>query len=168
MSLFFVQCKHFERSRVYVLYELSKDQQTILTRFEDKQFITTHINPQQQGTIQFERYGLSLEIEQDKIKLLGTEYVLKNTSPFSSNVSALVFSNGQQDQCIIAVQPFYVDKTTPQTVGEYYQLTQDKTKFIANTQLKNLNPNLPIWNYHHSAQMLTCPLINGQPKPQNA
>lgn len=141
-----------------------------LSQFEDPGFFRVNLDHETktQGFVDFARYGLSLNISHQAVTIPNTDYVLMppESSLFGSNVAALQFSNGIDQQCIIAVQPFYVEDKTPQTIGEYYQFTHDTTGRVPSRSFNEKNS--PICYHHKSQQTITYKVVNGMLKPNTA
>ncbi len=143
-----------------------------LTQFESPDFFNVNLNETRKtkGTVDFARFGFSLTIEGKKITLPNTNYALMDSSSWASNVAALTFSNGIDEQCMVAVHPFYIDESTLQEPGKYYHLTHDKSGHVPDAMLakSDSEKKQPIWNHHHSQRAITYKIVDGKPKPETA
>ncbi len=145
-----------------------------LTQFEDPGFFRVNLDQttKTQGTIEFARYGLTLNISDNQITLPDTNYVLMppETSALGSDIACLSFSNDKDQIALVAVQPFYVAEPTRQMTGDYYKSTHDTTGHIAHYLLTEKTPekDQPAWNHHNSQRVITYKIVNGEPKPDSA
>ena len=138
---------------------------------ESARYIRANLNDNGQGQIFLDRYGVSLEVHNKEIMLPGTTYTLiePEDSIFPQNIAQLTFKNSaQQEQCIIAVQRFYVNPEQAQTPGEYFELTHDITGVINTKSLRDINKTDAPWHYQNSEKCITYPIVNGVPKPSCA
>lgn len=120
------------RRNGYVLTHQPASYTKLLVQFEDPKFTLINLNENQtEGRVDFVRYGISLDILGDDLSLSGTDYRLIPPSDVEEKIAVLHFCNGRQEQCIIAVQQFYVDEKDTQIPGEYYILHHDRSDYIA-------------------------------------
>lgn len=144
----------------------------VLAQFESPDFFNVNLDEdtESQGTVDFVRFGLTLKIADNQVSLPGTSYRLTETSPLAPHIAALTFTNGTNEQCIVAVHPFYVDEATPQTTGHYYQLTHDNSGYIPNKVLAEGGgeQKIPIWHHPNSQRTITYKVVDGKLKPETA
>ena len=156
--------ERFDNSQVLVI---STDQR--LLSFEDPAFFCVNVDSVSQlGTIDFVRYGLSLNMNNSRVTLPDSAYELTSTdtSPFDPMIACLNFSDGRNQKCTVAVQRAYVDpnQVNP-AVGDYYPLTHDRTGYI---QTKEAQSTTGVPNYENTENAITYPIVDGKPKPNNA
>jgi hypothetical protein len=155
----------------YVLTHQPTSYTKLLAQFEDPNFTVINLNADQtEGRVDFVRYGISLDVTGDDLSLSGTDYrLIHPPSGVEEKIAVLHFSNGRQEQCIIAVQRFYVDEKDVQTPGEYYALHHDRSDYIAYKQNETTeSTSKSTSNYHDSEQSIRYQIIDGKPKPHNA
>lgn len=162
-------------------FESSKDNASSYEFLPPSNFVEVTLakQPEDKGVAYFSRYGLSFELQDQKITLANTHYSLNiaddfsNNSPFKPEIAQLTLQSEKNQLCIVPVQRFYFDKEK-QIDGERNRLTHDVANFIAHDQLtkgpwyfKN-ERDWPQWHYANSADSIQFPIIDGKPKPNNA
>ena len=158
---------HLERFDSNQVLVISTDQR--LLSFEDPAFFCVNVDSVSQlGTIDFVRYGLSLNMNNGRVTLPDSAYELTSMdkSPFDPMIACLNFSDGRNQTCTVAVQRAYVDpnQVNP-AAGDYYPLTHDRTGYI---QTKEAQSTTGLPNYENTATAITYPIVDGKPKPNNA
>ncbi len=151
-----------------------------VVHFEDPAFISVNVDKAtgKDGTVNFARYGLLLTVRDENITLTDTNYTLlpSVTSPLGPDVAALHFTDGTNELCIVAVQPFYVDaEISKNEEGDYYRLKHDNSGHVAGVQLNELwketslaTKDQPLWHYEGSATTISYKLVDGVSKPDTA
>ncbi len=168
------------RSLGFVLTQPTRALQ-VFSAFEWEALTQYRVNAKQPQTtcLTFVRYGLSIDVTGDRIRLDDSDYELHPLHPgaFKPTVAHLVLQeiNRESAVCLVPIQPFYVDHARQTIPGHYYELTHDTTLHIANTRLmqhwkKEAIPveKQPLWQYQNTARFMTYRLINGHPTPNNA
>lgn len=144
----------------------------IMAQFEDPKFVCVNLDKTSitRGTIDFARYGFSLNVSGNNVTLPDTDYTWVDSSPLGTQIAALTFSNGRDERCMVAVQRVYIDENTPQIVGEYYRTQHDISGHVPIKKLTQNEPEneLPIWKHHRSQRTITYRLVNGALRPETA
>lgn len=160
-------------------------------QFEDGRFILWNLDKHQNGTVHLPRYGLDFNVstnprsyfslifsslqEPVSIELKGTHFQLKDkVDILPEGTAALFFEDSltTQQQCIVAVQPYYLDPKRPQLKGAYYHFTHDHhhvvQSLILNELFKESDKSTPAWDYQHAEKTIVYPVKNGVLIPQDA
>ncbi|MFY7697633.1 MAG: DUF3638 domain-containing protein [Legionella sp.] len=142
-----------------------------LYKFESPGFVST-IQHQSGFVIKLLRYNLNFFVANhlQPVKFVWNDvvYQLNNKeNPFKSGIASLLFSSGEQQILILAVQPFIVDsekKRNPD--NHYYYLSQDTKMSALEEWLKEQKNTSSLWQYNGTEKYLVLQYKNGTVYPQ--